>query len=692
MWREAPGMMVGHRRSQLQGGVVIGVDTGGTSTDAVLLDYHSRGVLASAKTLTTHDDLTVGVLRALDGLELTGRQQVRLVGISSTLATNAIAEGGARPVALALIGYDRELLSGYGLERKLAADRFEYFAGGHDSQGAEAAPLDLEGISRWVEGVRGQVEGLALSSYFSPLNPDHERRALSAVQQVTDLPVVLGHQLSSALDSVKRAATAALNASLVPVMRDFLAAVRGALDQREIAAPLMIVRGDGSLMSYEEALERPVETILSGPAASATGGWFLTGIERALMIDMGGTTTDMAVVTGGRMPVVEDGARVGEVETAVRSPMIRTVCLGCDSHLRIDTSGVLTIGPERVVPLCRLAARHRTVRQEVAHLAKQRPLLWTPAALEYWSLSRRDLRGLTEAEAGRAEALIELLASGPMSLEAILAALRLQHPVQLGAEGLAAAGVIARAALTPTDLLHAAGQMELWDRPVAERVLHCFCSIHGREPEAFVDEVFDQIITTLVEEVMVFLVKQGDEVEVPDKLDGAWARWLLEQICGGGGGLVSVALDSALPVVGLGAPAKIFLERLAARLGSGFELPRYFQAANAVGAVAGSIVVRREAICNERCREGRQGWIVRIGEEQHGVRTADEARALARRMLAAEVETEAVSAGASSPTVTLRERGEGDLIRVVAEAAGTPDLARGAAASGVDLARGALAS
>ena len=78
--------------------------------------------------------------------------------------------------------------------------------------------------------------------------------------------------------------------------------------------------------------------------------------------------------------------------------------------------------------------------------------------------------------------------------------------------------------------------MELWDRPVAERVLHCFCSIHGREPEAFVDEVFEQIITTLVEEVMVFLVKQGDEVEVPDKLDGAWARWLLEQICGGGGG------------------------------------------------------------------------------------------------------------------------------------------------------------
>ena len=116
------------------------------------------------------------------------------------------------------------------------------------------------------------MDALAVSGYFSPLNPEHEQRAFEAISEICDLPVVLGHQLSTRLGSVERATTAALNASLLAVLKDFTIAVRRAMERRGIKSPLMVVRGDGTLMSDEFAVKTPVETIHSGPAASAMGG------------------------------------------------------------------------------------------------------------------------------------------------------------------------------------------------------------------------------------------------------------------------------------------------------------------------------------------------------------------------------------------------------------------------------------
>src|SRR5690606_7534521 len=147
-----------------------------------------------------------------------------------------------------------------------------------------------------VNRVKGQVDAIAISSYFSPLNPEHENRAYEAVRRVTDLPIVLGNQLSTRLGSVERATTAALNASLLAVLQQFIIAVQRAMERRHIDAPLMVVRGDGTLMSAEFAARTPVETIHSGPAASAIGARFLTRLDDALVVDVGGTTTDFALV------------------------------------------------------------------------------------------------------------------------------------------------------------------------------------------------------------------------------------------------------------------------------------------------------------------------------------------------------------------------------------------------------------
>ncbi len=150
---------------------------------------------------------------------------------------------------------------------------------------------------------------------------------------------------------LERATTAVLNARLLPVIRELLGAVEDILMKMEIHAPLMIVKGDGSMMSSDACRSRPVETVLSGPAASISGACRLSGIKDALVLDMGGTTTDIAVVQGGRAKVSLEGARVGGWLTRVQAVDMWTLGIGGDSHVRTETGGRLQIGSGRVIPL-----------------------------------------------------------------------------------------------------------------------------------------------------------------------------------------------------------------------------------------------------------------------------------------------------------------------------------------------------
>jgi N-methylhydantoinase A/oxoprolinase/acetone carboxylase beta subunit len=179
----------------MTGSLVLGIDTGGTYTDGVLMEYESRRVLATHKSLTTKRDFSIGIEKVIEGIQIDDPSLIRMVSVSTTLATNAIAEGKGKRVALFLIGYDPELLANFQMERRFATPQFTYFEGGHDLYGREKAELDLTGILAQVNQIRGQVDALAVSSYFSPLNPEHENRAYAAISRICDLPIVLGHQL-----------------------------------------------------------------------------------------------------------------------------------------------------------------------------------------------------------------------------------------------------------------------------------------------------------------------------------------------------------------------------------------------------------------------------------------------------------------------------------------------------------------
>ena len=344
----------------------LGIDTGGTYTDAVLwsqADGPSGGILAKAKALTTRHDLAVGIGGAVDAvLQSSGAapSAIKLVSMSTTLATNALVEGQGGRAALVMIGFSGADISRDGLKAALGGDPVIYCAGGHDVHG-NATALDLGPLEQALPELADSVSAFAVCGYFATRNPAHELSVLEMIRQRTHLPVTASHQLSSKLGGPRRALTTLLNARLISLIDRLIEATQGFMAARNIAAPLMVVRGDGALVSAAFARERPIETILSGPAASLVGARHLTGLDDAVVSDIGGTTTDVAVLDKGRPRLDPEGATVGGFRTMVEAVGMRTFGLGGDSEVALEDGALdprILLGPRRLVPLALAGLTH----------------------------------------------------------------------------------------------------------------------------------------------------------------------------------------------------------------------------------------------------------------------------------------------------------------------------------------------
>ena len=566
--------------------VALGIDTGGTYTDAVLVDHASGDVLASAKALTTRHDLSIGIGRAVaavfDGQGVYPAE-VDLVALSTTLATNAIVEGQGSPVCLLLIGYDPALIRQYGFERELVTQDIVYLRGGHDGAGDEVEPLDGAAAREAILARRDRVEAFAVSGYFGVRNPAHELQARALVEELAGLPVTCGHELTTRLNSVRRATTVALNARLIPLLRELIATVHRTLDEQGITAPLMVVKGDGSLVRAEWAMRRPIETILSGPAASVVGAWHLAGQRDVWVVDIGGTTTDIAVLHDGRPRLNPEGAQVGEWRTMVEAVDVHTVGLGGDSQVQLDGQGRLAIGPRRVVPLCLLASEHPQVVDELRRQmrARQREGL----AGQFVMVQRPPSGPLLDSE----QTLLQHLATGPQSLACLVNMQRYSSLVVRQIESLEARRLVTRAGFTPTDALHVLGRFRLWDAVASRLGAEMMAAQAGLSPQTFCEQVTSGVSGRVTRELVSKVL--SDEATAPD-----WEREPSAEA------LLSRALDSVpdsdlacqltlrQPVVAVGAPVEAYLPGAVRQLHTELVIPCYAEVANAVGAVAGSVV------------------------------------------------------------------------------------------------------
>lgn len=329
----------------------IGIDVGGTHTDAALL--RDSQVAALAKVPTDHGDLFASTRQALEEIwrAYPGDGPVRL-HLSTTLSTNAVVEGRGVPTQVVAVPGP-----GVNLESLKLPFTIHELKGYIDHRGREVAPLDpveLAGLREVLGG--GEGEAVAVVGKFSQRNPSQEQKIGAELEKWYRGTITLGHRLSGRANFPRRMITAYLNASVAQQQLEFMAMWQRVLQDLKIPlADVLILKADGGTMTLEESGQRPVETILSGPAASTMGVQALTSRQEAnyLIVDIGGTTTDLAVVVEGNVLYERDGAVIAGYRTLVPAVLSRSLGLGGDSELHCADDGTITIGPRRAgVPIC----------------------------------------------------------------------------------------------------------------------------------------------------------------------------------------------------------------------------------------------------------------------------------------------------------------------------------------------------
>jgi N-methylhydantoinase A/oxoprolinase/acetone carboxylase beta subunit len=650
--------------------ILLGIDTGGTYTDAALFDDEANTILRSAKALTTKYDLAVGIRGALDAVLTQPLPDIGLVSVSTTLATNAIVEGQGSPMCLLLLGYPRDALDRSRLREALGDDPVVFIDGGHTVTGEEQAPLDLEAARRAIQVHASHAAAFAVSGYFAVRNPAHELAVRELVREMAGLPVTCGHELTSNLDAPRRALTVALNARLIPLLQQLILAVRDMLAERGIQSPLMVVKGDGSLIDAQVALERPVETILSGPAASVVGARHLSAEDDVFVVDMGGTTTDIALLRGGRPILNLDGATVGGWRTMVEAVAVHTLGLGGDSEVWLDRAKGMTVGPQRVVPLSLLAWQHPAVLDVLRRQANR------AAADPYdgqFALRQRPLRrGRGSLTAAQLE-IWDKLERGPQPLAALFDDARLTYFQRQALARLVERGLVVQSAFTPTDAAHVLGRHHDWSAEAARlgAALWARCAagadgaaVGGEDAEAFCRRVMRQVTVQSGRALVGAALVESEGVRL-DEFEPLRRLFVDRTLAGDGGdgALVDVSLTLRRPLVAIGAPVATYYPAVAERLHTRLHIPAHADIANAVGAVVGGVMQTVRALVKPRDEE--EGFRVHLPTGIHDFAGLDEAAAYATQEAGRLAEAQARRAGAAD--VQVRVQREDRIVRVHTE-------------------------
>lgn len=322
--------------------MIIGLDAGGTHTDAVLIG--PEGLVREVKVPTDTSDLFQTVLDGLTALtEGIDSREIRRIVLSTTLATNLVVQQKLPPVGMLVS-------AGPGIDPELFRTNPDYHvvAGAVDHRGRQIVPLDTHRIHEIAAGFARQgIRYAGVVSKFSVRSPEHEKVMAEIVAPHVER-VFMGHTFSGSLNFPRRIATTYLNAAVFPVHREFFEAVRKVLERKGLTVPIRILKPDGGNMQFDASLNYPAQTILSGPSASVMGSIASAPADKTcLALDIGGTTTDMAVLVGGVPLLSPLGIEIGPHKTLIRALLSHSIGIGGDSAVRIR-DGKLTVGPDRI--------------------------------------------------------------------------------------------------------------------------------------------------------------------------------------------------------------------------------------------------------------------------------------------------------------------------------------------------------
>jgi len=530
----------------------IGIDTGGTYTDAVLLESTTLEVVHWAKEATTHHDLGIGVGRVLENLlsKDISAKDVQHLTVSTTLATNAIIEGRGARVGLFVFGYVRHF--------KLPVIANVFLKGGHKITGEEDEPLDIEGLVDTIEGLKNEVDSYAVCGAMAIKNPTHELVAREAITMLDPKPIFCSHQVSDHPGMRARAATACLHAKLMPLMVGFLSSIERSMLKVKLSCPVTIICGNGKGVSLDKAVERAAITMASGPAATARFGC-TAGEPTALIVDVGGTTTDVCMIRDGQSVLNEEGCVIGRWQTHVEAIDMYTAGGGGDSHVVCSADRTTALETTRVEPLAMV--------QDLPD-----PGDWMGCDLQ--DALVLPVVGLDENSIAGDEILVHLHRHGPAtpatlarttSLSGVILEKRLEHLVYLQQVRLAG--------FTPTDALHVLGKLNIGNTSQAETGAMVMAAALDMELTAFCQQVITETEKTIETIILDYLGRKiwpnNQAAPFLDRRDNA---------------LFSLNFTVKIPIIGIGAAARCFLPGVARRLGTRVHFPEHYEVGNAIGA------------------------------------------------------------------------------------------------------------
>jgi N-methylhydantoinase A/oxoprolinase/acetone carboxylase beta subunit len=334
----------------------IGIDVGGTHTDAVILDDNFQ-VISSTKSATT-EDVSTGIYSAMrEVISISGvpREQVKYAMLGTTHCTNAIVERKRlNNIAVIRIGAPATLaispLTGTPEDLKsILGQRSYIIRGGHEFDGREITTLDENELYRIAHEIKGNVDSVAVTSVFSPVSRNHEERAAEILKDVLGegVPISLSNEIGS-VGLLERENATILNAAVVNVAKATAEGFINALKEEGINAKVFFGQNDGTLMSIDYAVRYPILTIACGPTNSLRGASYLSGHEDALVIDVGGTTTDVGVLVQSFPRESSLAVEIGGARTNFRMPDLLSIGLGGGTIVRIGENDEFTIGPDSV--------------------------------------------------------------------------------------------------------------------------------------------------------------------------------------------------------------------------------------------------------------------------------------------------------------------------------------------------------
>ncbi|MCL2709191.1 MAG: hydantoinase/oxoprolinase family protein [Defluviitaleaceae bacterium] len=570
----------------------IGIDTGGTYTDAVIYDFEKKVLLGKSKALTTKNDLSEGILEALDALPKAEVRLAEMISLSTTLATNACVEDKGGAAKLVFFGGHSKTIDEVGAEYGLPkSDEIMLVESHTDFSGFAERETDWNRFRRSIfdEGFEG-LDGVGIVEVNAIKNgAASERKAKEIIEETYSIPVVCGHELFNEMNCLRRGASTLLNARLFPVIREFMAAIIKAVRLREIKAEIVIVRSDGSMMSEAFARTRPVETLLCGPAASVMGSARLTGEPNAIVVDMGGTTTDIALISDGVPLKVTNGVSVGKWKTFVGGLYIKTFGLGGDSAIHYGNFGVY-LEEYRVVPICEAASRYPQIKDNLTKLlrgAKKHTKFLHEHFIAVKDISNNPRYSEYEKKFCRN------LSEGPLILRDAAARMHGTDIYTLDVAKLIKDGAVVVCGLTPTDIMHLKGDFTKFPAEASLLAAEYVALNAGLTVAELCDTVYDEIKRKLYVNIVKAMLEIKNEDLLKKGVSDEVARFIAESYEASKTDenvrFVSMRFGTDFTLTGVGAPIHLFLPEVAKALGTRAVMPEHFEVANAVGSIIGNI-------------------------------------------------------------------------------------------------------